>query len=91
MWVDFWSKAVRLEDKQGRREAFVVLRESEIESRSICGASAEHCWSMHGAYMEHLRVFWARIGEIREAPTTHVAGADPYTCVNRCLLIDSRG
>ena len=51
--VDFWRRAVGLADKHRWKIAFVVLRESDIESRSIWVASAEHRWSIVGAYTEH--------------------------------------
>ena len=56
--VDFWRRAVGLADKHRWKIAFVVLRESDIESRSIWVASLEHRWSIHGACREHIGGVW---------------------------------
>ena len=102
VWWDICRRGVELADKHRWKMAFVVLRESVKESRSICVASAEHRWSIRGAYREHagsiravfggimgvsLGYLWGMVGDWRYS---WVGGVDIvgiiWWCVRICLI-----
>ena len=86
---------MELADKHRWKMAFVVLRESVKESRSIVGASVEHTGSMQGAYRVvfggimgvSLGYLWGMVGDWRYS---WVGGVDIvgiiWWCVRICLI-----